>query len=223
MTDRVRRAGRENTAIAEYDDRRCNLEDDIHVVLNEHHRDLLPLPEFIDLIDHAPALFGAHAGGWLVEQQNLRIEHQRQRDVEQLLVAMRKRRRGSVALAGEPQHLHGIFGAIAGFGQRKASVQYAGPALIRANRGQHGFMHRERGKNTGDLEGAADAMPNDVWWRATRQIHAIEQDAAGVGLQRTRDQIEKRALAGAVGADHRSQGSIRKIQCDVLGCLDAAE
>ena len=92
-------------------------------MLDEDDRDLLALPEFPDLVDHPPAFFGAHAGGRLVEQQQLRIEHQRQCDIEQLLIAMRQCRRGAVALVGEPQQLHGIFGAAAGFSERKAPVQ----------------------------------------------------------------------------------------------------
>ena len=84
-------------------------------------------------------------------------------------------------------------------------------------------MHRERGKDTRDLKGAADAMTRDVGRRPSGHIDAVEQDAAGVGLQRARDQIEKRALAGPVGADHRGQRTIGKIQRDVVGRLDAAE
>src|ERR1700694_2443238 len=41
LTDRLRPAGRENAAIAEHDDRRRNLEDDVHIVLDEHDRNLL--------------------------------------------------------------------------------------------------------------------------------------------------------------------------------------
>ena len=142
--DRVGRASRENAAVAQHDDRRRDLEDDVHVVLDEHDRDLLPLPKLMDLVDHPPALFGPHAGGGLVEQQHLRIEHQRERDIEQLLVAMRQRRRDPVALAGKTKYLHRMFGTVAGFGEREAPMQQAGTALIGADRRQHRFMHGKR-------------------------------------------------------------------------------
>ena len=192
-------------------------------MLDEHHRDLLGLPELPDLVDHAPALFGAHAGGGLVEQQHLGIEHQRQRDIEQLLVAMRQRRRGPVALAGEPEQFHRVLGAIAGFGQRKPSMHHAGAALIGADGGQHRLLHRERRENAGDLEGAADAVAHDLGRRAPGQIDAIEQDLAGIRLQRAGDQIEERALARAIGADDGGQRTVGEIERDVVGRLDAAE
>src|SRR5882672_3234395 len=50
--DRLRRAGCENTTVAEHDDLGRDLEHDIHVVLDEHHRDLLRLPELPHLVDH---------------------------------------------------------------------------------------------------------------------------------------------------------------------------
>ena len=177
----------------------------------------------LHLVDHAPALFGAHAGGRLVEQQHLGFEHQRQRDIEQLLVAMRQRRRGAVALAGQPQQFHRVLGAVAGLGQRKAPMQHAGAALIGADRGQHGLVHRQRRKNARDLKRAADAVAHDLGRRAPGHIDAVEQDLTGIRLQRAGDQVEERALAGAVRADHGGERTVGKIERDVVGRLDAAE
>jgi hypothetical protein len=88
----------------------------IHVVLD--HCDLLPLPEFIDLVDHPPT---THAGSGLVE-------HQRQRDIEQFPVAVRRGRRDPVTLAGQPQYLHGVFGAITG--HQESSNRYCDSSLL---------------------------------------------------------------------------------------------
>ena len=88
--DLVGRALGQQAAVAEDADRGRDLEDDVHVVLDEDDGDLLALPEFAHLLDHAPALLRPHARRRLVEQQDLRLQHQRERDVEQLLVAMRQ-------------------------------------------------------------------------------------------------------------------------------------
>ena len=95
------------------------------------------------------------------------IEHQRQRDIEQLLVAMRQRRRGAVALAGQAQQFHRVLGAVAGLGQREAPVQHAGAALVGADGGQHGLLHRERGKDARDLKRPADAVAHDLGRRTS--------------------------------------------------------
>ena len=130
-------------AVAQHDDLGRDLEHDIHVVLDEHHRDLLRLPELPHLVDHPPALFSAHAGRRLIEQQHLRIEHQCECDIEQLLIAMRQRRRGAIALAGQPQQLHRMLSAVAGLGKGETTMKHAGAALIGADRRQHRLMHRE--------------------------------------------------------------------------------
>ena len=174
--DRVGRAGRENPAVAQHHNRRRDLEDDVHVMLDEHDRDLLLLPKFMDLVDHPPALFGPHAGGGLVEQQHFWIEHQGKRDIEQLLVAMGQRRRDSIALAGKTQHFHRMVGTVAGLGEREPPMQQASTALIGANRGEHRFMHREGGKNTRHLKGAADAVTDDVGRRTPCHVDAVKQD-----------------------------------------------
>src|SRR3954452_13837016 len=102
-------------------------------------------------------------------------------------------------------------------------MQHAGATLIGTDCGQHGFMHRKRGKNARYLKGAADAAPNDLGRRQPRQLETIEPDPAVVRLQRTGDQIEERALSCAIGADHGGQRSVGKTQIDIVGRLDAAE
>ena len=54
-------------------------------------------------------------------------------------------------------------------------------------------------------------------------VDAVEQDRPESGPQRAGDQIEERALAGAVGADHGGERTVGKVERDIVGRLDAAE
>jgi len=116
-----------------------------------------------------------------------------------------------------------VLGTTAGFGQRKAPVQYAGAALVGANRRKHRLFDCQRREDTGHLEGAADAVTHDFGRRSPSHIDAVEQYLTGVRLQRTGDQVEERALAGAVGADNGGQRTVGKIERNVVGRLDAAK
>ena len=54
-------------------------------------------------------------------------------------------------------------------------------------------------------------------------IDAIEQDLAGIRSQCAGDQVEERALAGAIGTDHGGERTVGEIERDIVGRLDAAE
>src|SRR6185369_4260154 len=55
------------------------------------------------------------------------------------------------------------------------------------------------------------------------KFNAIEQNGAGIRLQRAGDQVEERALAGAVRADHGRERAVGEFERDVVRRLDAAE
>ena len=193
-------------------------------MLDEHDRDLLRFPELPDLVDHAPALFGAHAGGRLVEQQHFWIEHQRQRDIEQFLVAMRQRRRGTVALAGKAEQFHGVLGAVAGLGKRKAPVQHAGAALVGAHRGQHRFLHRQRGKDARNLKRAADAVTHDIGRRPSGHVDAVEQDIwPESGFSAPVIRLKNVLLPAPLGPMTAVSEPSAKLERDIVGRLDAAK
>src|SRR5437588_307293 len=61
------------------------------------------------------------------------------------------------------------------------------------------------------------------FWSPCDNVAAVEQDLAGVRPQRAGDQVEERALAGAVGTDHGGERAISKVERDVVRRLDAAE
>ena len=95
-------------------------------MLDEDQRELLALPELVHALDHAPALVGAHAGGRLVEQQHLGFEHQGERDVEQLLVAVRQVRGSDAELFREAEHLGDFEHAVAHLGRAESGERCSG-------------------------------------------------------------------------------------------------
>jgi hypothetical protein len=66
-------------------------------------------------------------------------------------------------------------------------------------------------------------VAHDLGRRPPGHVDAVEQDLAGVRLQRAGDQVEERALAGAVGADHRGERAVSEVERDIVRRLDAAE
>ena len=74
--------------------------DHLHLVFDEKDGSLGG--ELLDERDHVLGLFGSHAGSWFVEQQQLRIGHQRDRDLQRALLAMGQKFRHFVATCGEP-------------------------------------------------------------------------------------------------------------------------
>ena len=61
-------------------------EHEVHVVLDEQHRDVLR--QVVDRGEQLGALVARHAGGRLVEQQHLGLGRERERDFEQPLLAV---------------------------------------------------------------------------------------------------------------------------------------
>ncbi len=89
-------------------DRLGDLEDDIHVMLDEQHGDMLPFPQAVHLVDHAPAFIRAHAGGRLIQQQHFRIHRQGQADIQQLLVTMRQDAGRRISHGRQPQQIQNL-------------------------------------------------------------------------------------------------------------------
>jgi hypothetical protein len=56
--------------------------------------------------------------------------------------------------------------------------------------------------------------------RLARDVAAVEQDQAGVGVEVARDQVEEGGLAGAVGADDADGLSGRDRKIDAVGAFD---
>ena len=74
-----------------------------------------------------------------------------------------------------------------------------------------------------DLIRPADAGEAALVRSGAGDIDAVEADFPGVGVEIAGDQIEKRGLAGAVGADDADGLAARDGEIDGIGGLDGAE
>ena len=127
----------------------------------------------------------------LVAQQQARVRHQRARDGAHLLLAAGQRRRGQVPPLG--QHRKQVVDAL----QRPR----AGAARLAAD--QQVLLDRQRGKQSPAFRHQCDAAAEHLesWLCSDRR--AVEQDVAAARRHHAGDGFQQRALAGAVGADHR--------------------
>src|SRR5262249_20145759 len=107
--------------------------------------------------------------------------------------------------------------------KRETPVQCRRRSLVGTDGSEHGLLHRERGEDARDLEGASDAVAYDLRRREPGKLDAVEPDLARVRPQGAGDQVEERALARAVRADHGGERAVREIERDVVGRLHAAK
>ena len=84
-------------AVVQHDDAVGERAHHVHLVLDQQDGLARVLLELRDQVEHDRHLVDAHAGGRLVEHEDLRLERHHQRDLELALVAMRQRGRGDVA------------------------------------------------------------------------------------------------------------------------------
>ncbi len=138
-----------------------------------------------------------NAFGGLVENQQLRLEHERAADRELLLLPA-----GKIA-AAPVQHLlqHGKQ-------LEDARRDRRGAVLAHAQADAQVFLDRQLRKNLAPLRHVADAEPRALLGRQLEQIGAVERDAAGRRRQQAHDALEQRGLAHAVAA-HQARARAR--------------
>src|SRR5438132_825947 len=87
--DLVRRPAREDAALVHGHDAIRVFEHHVHVVLDDHGRDVVRPDDRADHVHDRRLLAGAHAAGRLVEEEKLRLERVGDGDVEQLAFPLR--------------------------------------------------------------------------------------------------------------------------------------
>ncbi len=204
------------------DDAAREAEHHVHVVLDEEHRQVAR--EAFHGGEQGGALVLGHARCRLVEQQHARARGERERDLEQPLLAVGE-------LAGQP--VRGFFQV-----QRMQNcLRLVDGAAVRGERFPPGFRaafafeHRKRDglerseprKQRVDLEGARQAALHAGVGPERGDVLLAEHDLAGVRPQHAGDQVDERRLPGAVGADERVAHALRQDEVDVLRHDEGAE
>ena len=164
--------------------------------------------QLADEVGQLAGLLGVHAGGRLVEQQQLRLGGQGAGDLEAALVAVRQvageRLRAPVE-ADELEQLHGLvvrLGLLALDATAAAGSPPNQRPLSRWWRPTSTFSSAVMLPNSRMFwKVRADAEPDDLVGLAPGQLRAVERDLTLGRDVQAGDHVEERRLAGAVGPD----------------------
>ena len=206
--------------------------DEFHVVLDEDHRHA-PRQDGVDEVDEGLGFLGVHAGGRLVEEQELGTGGQGPGDFQPALVAVGQARglvEGGLAQPHEIKAGHGVLDDVALLGplgrraQDRAEKIGLGAAMAAD---AHVVEHGEAGKKPDVLKRPGHAQSGHAL--GTRTGHVLrfsvsgEQDPA---LGRSVDAghtVEHGGLAGAVWADEAEDAAPGHGKRDVAQGHEAAE
>ncbi len=126
--------------------------------------------------------------------RELRRGCERTRDFEPLAVGQGQRFRHARAFVEQIELTHHVM-------CRCSRLRRIGGAQERADHDV--VFHGQRRERPHDLERACDAAAADLIRPPPIDAFALKRDRAIVRLQRARNHVEQRGLAGAVGPDHR--------------------
>ena len=198
-------------------------------MLDKEDGQALLAPEVFEVGQQASPECGVHAGHGLVEEHHLGLRHERPRELKELLLAARERRRVVVGLVGEAD----TFEEREGVRPDRTLMLAANPrhedrrrqALARMfGRAEHDVVEDlQLAEHTRDLERSHEAEVLDPVRSPPRHFASSEGDAPGVGLDESAHDVEERRLASPVRTDERGHGpSLHAHRCAIDG-LQAAE
>src|SRR2546423_1505542 len=178
-------ASGENHALVHDHDPIRVLEDDVHVVLDDHGGDPLRPDDRADHVHDRRLLAGADAAGRLVEEQELRLERVGDGHVEQLPLSLRDAARQLLRLQVEAELPEDVVrflpdgGVVIGEGEEPARLSFAGQD------GQRDVVDDgQLVEEVDDLEAARDARLDPVLHRLTGDVLAAKDDTAAVRLEK---------------------------------------
>src|SRR5258706_3682874 len=204
--DLLDRALGENPAEMQHGDPPGDLPHKAHVVLNRENGDAAGIQRLDDFTGGKG--FGwRHAGGRLIQQQQLRLQADRHADLKPLLLAMAE-------IAGQLRR---------NFRQIEKGQQAVGLGVERAafemvlKRDFEVVACAQRLEDPRHLELDADAAPDALERLQRGNVSSSVEDASAGRRMLAQDQAEQRALAGAVWSDQAMNLAILKRKIDV-GC-----
>ena len=180
--------------------RSAKAEDEVHVVLDEQHRDV-PRQGRHRGEQFVPFRL-RHAGGRLVEQQHARAAGEGDGDLEKPLLAVRQVRRSLVEHVREIEACRDV-GDVAD--DRILAPGDTPPIPTAAQSLGHsepqGFRRRHGREELVDLKGAHEAAAHAQLGAQIRDLGAFEKNASCARRQNAGEKINEGGLAGAVWAD----------------------
>ena len=179
--------------------------------------------EALEKLDHPLGLLRTHAGERLVEDQKLRARGDQHGDLELALFAVAQMRGAGVGPRRQPGGIeregHGGFL----LGRVGARAKPPRARMARLRRDLRVLPGGERQHDVGALIAAPEPAARDGVGRPPGNVFAVEPDAPGARLERTRQQIDERRLAGAVRPDDAVHPVGREVQRDAVDSDEPAE
>ena len=226
--DLLRQAVGDQLAVVQHVDAVGDVHDHVHVVLDQQHR-VADLLQVADEAQQLHALRRVHAGGGLVQQQELCIRGHRAGDLHLALLAVGQALGVAVdvlAQADGVQNLDGLDGLVAllpaeGGGAEQALEE----VVLRVDVGAHQNVLDDAhlGEEAQVLEGAGDAAGDDLLRRFAVDALIQEGDCTVGDLIDAGEHVEHGGLARAVGADQRDDLALIHMEADVVHGAQAAE
>src|ERR687887_255622 len=220
--DFLRRALYENAPADHHDDAMRKAEHDVHVVLDEEHRDVLR--QIGDDGEQLGALALRHSRRRLVEQEHFRPGGERERDLQQPLLAIGQFVGGPKAVRAEPQRSEnriGFLDRIAVSGQFLPPT--SGVAASLAHRERHRLERAQVREQGVDLKRAHEPAFDALVGLKRGDLLLAKKDPAVVRPEHAGDQVDQRGLARPVRPDQRVTLALRQIEGDILGNDERAE
>src|SRR6185295_462230 len=198
-------------------------QEEMHVVLDEQHRDAAR-GDAADDLRQAIELGRREPGGGLVEQDQARLAREGARDLEQPPLAEGKRADVGLRQAGQADELDQLFSPMASFlffVLRFLSEQVQPETSMCTH--QHVVDDRHALERPVVLEGAQDAASRNPVRRQPQDGFLLEKNLARTRRISPGDEVEGGALAGAVRADHAENLAFPDLEVELAHGGQAAE
>ncbi len=224
----VRRALGDLLAVVEHGDAVAQAHDELDVVLDQQDGAVV-VADTVDQLAQHHLLGGVHAGGRLVERDQLRVGGERAGDLQAPLVAVGQCARLVVGVAPDAHVFQQLLrapgdGRLFALEARRAENRAKQARMGADVPAHHHVLERRHFREQADvLEGAGNA-------RLGHQVHRLglvglarQLEGAAVGRVQPGDDVEEGRLAGAVGADQAIHLAALDGDADVRERLQAAE
>ena len=185
---------------------------------HHHGRQMVFRNDFLRQRQHIFRRFGVKGGGVLIQQEEFRLLDGRHQQRQCLPLSAGKQTYLAAHAVFQPQpQRRQLFAVLIAFLRRDAPAKR--PALPAAIRQREVLLnvHRCRRAVHRVLEHAPQILRALVF-RQVRHIHAINDDAAAIHHERTRDGVERRGFARAVAANHRDEITFRQMEVNIRQC-----
>src|SRR2546426_1529363 len=200
-----------------------------HVVIDQQHRDVEPLPHRVQQLRQTRRLLRVEAGRRLVQQQQPRPHRERARDLDTPLDPRRQVARQRACGTVEVEHVkdracafHRRAFRVRGERQMERVAERVAPAE-RVHRHDQVLGDGHRAPQLEVLKCARDAEARSHVRRRIDQRVAFEEDRALVRGDDAGDAVEERRLAGAVGTDQAEDLAAVQVQRHSVQSDDSAE